>query len=35
MCEYSPFGVRMVRFGANTVNCGASKVFHVFSPSFV
>ena len=28
VCEYSPFGVRMVRFGANIVLRSANMVFH-------
>ena len=28
VCEYSPFGARMVRFGANIVLRGANMVFH-------
>ena len=28
VCEYSPFGARMVRFGVNIVLCGVNTVFH-------
>ena len=28
VCEYSPFGVRMVRFGVTIVLRGANPVFH-------
>ena len=28
VCEYSPFGARMVRFSANIVLRGANTVFH-------
>ena len=35
VCEYSPFGARMVKFCASMVNHGVRKVFPVSSPSFV
>ena len=34
VCEYSPFGARMVRFSVNVVNHSVSKVFTLLTSSF-